>query len=171
MSVSRIDVLNRSFAKSLRGYDTNEVDAFLQEVAETLGSLSEDRTLLTNRVALLEAELASFRERETTLRDTLMTTQRMTEGLKTTAQREAQVIVAEAQARAENIINQSGLKLARLQESILNAKKMKAQLGMRLRAVAEEHLRLLDMDRQDDEAEYQPAENNADDDQGDHASS
>ena len=66
MSVSRIDVLNRSFAKSLRGYDTNEVDAFLQEVAETLGSLSEDRTLLTNRVALLEAELASFRERETT---------------------------------------------------------------------------------------------------------
>ena len=162
MSVSRIDVLNRSFAKSLRGYDTNEVDAFLQEVAETLGSLSEDRTLLTTRVALLEAELASFRERETTLRDTLMTTQRMTEGLKTTAQREAQVIVAEAQARAENIINQSGLKLARLQESILNAKKMKAQLGMRLRAVAEEHLRLLDMDRQDDEAEYQPAENEAD---------
>ena len=151
MSVSRIDVLNRSFAKSLRGYDTDEVDSFLQEIAETLGGLSEERTLLTNRVALLEAELASFRERETTLRDTLMTTQRMTEGLKATAQREAQVIVAEAPARAENIINQSGLKLARLQESILNAKKMKAQLTMRLRSVAEEHLRILDMDREDDE--------------------
>ena len=159
MSVSRIDVLNRSFAKSLRGYDTNEVDAFLQEVAETLGRLSEERTLLTNRVALLEAELVSFREREATLRDTLMTTQRMTEGLKATAQREAQVIVAEAQARAENLINQSGLKLARLQESILNAKKMKAQLSMRLRAVAEEHLRLLDMDREDDEPNYEPAKN------------
>ena len=161
MSVSRIDVLNRSFAKSLRGYDTDEVDAFLQEIAETLGRVSEERTLLTNRVALLEAELVSFRERESTLRDTLMTTQRMTEGLKTTAQREAQVIVAEAQARAENIINQSGLKLARLQESILNAKKMKAQLTMRLRSVAEEHLRLLDMDRQDDELDYQPVENQA----------
>ena len=151
MSVSRIDVLNRSFAKSLRGYDTDEVDAFLQEIAETLGRLSEERTLLTNRVSLLEAELVSFRERESTLRDTLMTTQRMTEGLKATAQREAQVIVSEAQARAENIINQSGLKLARLQESILNAKKMKAQLTMRLRSVAEEHLRILDMDREDDE--------------------
>ena len=157
MSVSRIDVLNRSFGKSLRGYDTDEVDAFLQEVAETLGRLSEERTLLTNRVSLLEAELVSFRERESTLRDTLMTTQRMTEGLKATAQREAQVIVAEAQARAENLINQSGLKLARLQESILNAKKMKAQLSMRLRAVAEEHLRLLDMDREDDESDYEPA--------------
>ena len=157
MSVSRIDVLNRSFAKSLRGYDTDEVDAFLQEIAETLGRLSEERTLLTNRVSLLEAELVSFRERESTLRDTLMTTQRMTEGLKATAQREAQVIVAEAQARAENIINQSGLKLARLQESILNAKKMKAQLSMRLRAVAEEHLRLLDMDREDDNSDYEPA--------------
>ena len=157
MSVSRIDVLNRSFAKSLWGYDTDEVDAFLQEVAETLGRLSEERTLLTNRVSLLEAELVSFRERESTLRDTLMTTQRMTEGLKATAQREAQVIVAEAQARAENIINQSGLKLARLQESILNAKKMKAQLSMRLRAVAEEHLRLLDMDREDDNSDYEPA--------------
>ena len=161
MSVSRIDVLNRSFGKSLRGYDTDEVDAFLQEVAETLGRLSEERTLLTNRVSLLEAELVSFRERESTLRDTLMTTQRMTEGLKATAQREAQVIVAEAQARAENIINQSGLKLARLQESILNAKKMKAQLTMRLRAVAEEHLRLLDMDRQDDDLDYEPSGNNA----------
>ena len=161
MSVSRIDVLNRSFGKSLRGYDTDEVDAFLQEVAETLGRLSEERTLLTNRVSLLEAELVSFRERESTLRDTLMTTQRMTEGLKATAQREAQVIVAEAQARAENIINQSGLKLARLQESILNAKKMKAQLSMRLRAVAEEHLRLLDMDREDDNSDYEPAKDSA----------
>ena len=161
MSVSRIDVLNRSFAKSLRGYDTDEVDAFLQEVAETLGRLSEERTLLTNRVSLLEAELVSFRERESTLRDTLMTTQRMTEGLKATAQREAQVIVAEAQARAENIINQSGLKLAQLQESILNAKKMKAQLSMRLRAVAEEHLRLLDMDRKDDDSYYESAKGGA----------
>ncbi len=153
MTVSRIDVLNRTFAKALRGYDTGEVDAFMQEVAETLGRLSEDRTMLANRVSLLEAELVSFRERETTLRDTLMTTQRMTEGLKATAQREAQVIVAEAQARSENIINQSGLKLARLQESILNAKKMKAQLTMRLRAVAEEHLRLLDMESMADEPE------------------
>ncbi|BFR48805.1 DivIVA domain-containing protein [Nitratidesulfovibrio sp. HK-II] len=152
MSVSRIDLLNHSFSKSLRGYATEEVDRLMQEAADTIGRLSEEKAALAGQVAQLEARLAEFRERESTLRDTLMTTQRVTADLKASAQREAQLIIDAAHSKAENLINQGQLRLARIQEDIAEARKVKAQFEMKVRAVVEQHLRMLDMSREDDEA-------------------
>ncbi|WP_035064075.1 DivIVA domain-containing protein [Nitratidesulfovibrio termitidis] len=151
MSVSRIDLLNHSFSKSLRGYTTEEVDRMMQEAADAIGRLSEEKAALAGQVARLEERLAEFRERESTLRDTLMTTQRVTADLKASAQREAQLIIDAAHSKAENLINQGQLRLARIQEDIAEARKVKAQFEMKVRAVVQQHLRMLDMAREDDE--------------------
>lgn len=151
MSVSRIDLLNHSFSKSLRGYTTEEVDRMMQEAADAIGRLSEEKAALAGQVARLEERLAEFRERESTLRDTLMTTQRVTADLKASAQREAQLIIDAAHSKAENLINQGQLRLARIQEDIAEARKVKAQFEMKVRAVVQQHLRMLDMSREDDE--------------------
>lgn len=152
MAVSRIDILNQRFARSLRGYDTAEVDRFVQEVADTVGTLSEEKAALAARTSDLEARLAEFRERETALRDTLMTTQKMSAEIKAGAQREAQLIIDAAHAKAENLLNQGNLRLARLEEEIASARKLKAQFEMRVRAVVEQHLSLLDMSAREDAA-------------------
>lgn len=152
MAVSRIDILNQRFGRALRGYDTAEVDRFVQEVADTVGTLSEEKAALASRLAELEARLAEFRARETALRDTLMTTQKMSVDIKAGAQREAQLIIDAAHAKAENLLNQGNLRLARLHEEIATARKQKAQFEMRVRSVVEQHLALLDMSEQEDAA-------------------
>ena len=148
MNVSRIDILNRTFARSIRGYNPQEVDAYMQDIADILGQLNEERTALANQVVVLEAQLAEHRERESTLRDTLMTTQKLTDSLKATAQREAQLIIDSAHTRAESLLQQGNLRLAQLQENIGETRKLKAQFEMRIRSVIEAHLRLLDMENE-----------------------
>lgn len=152
MAVSRIDILNQVFSRSLRGYDTAEVDRYMQEMADTIGRLGEDKSRLETRVAELETRLAEYRDREATLRDTLIATQRMTEDMKTNAQREAQLIIDAAHAKAETLVNQGHMRLARLQEEILQAKKLRAQFEMKVRSVIDAHLHLLELSL----AEQQP---------------
>lgn len=151
MSISKIDILNHSFSRSLRGYNPQEVDGYLQDIADTIGQLTEEKTNLANQVAILEAQLAEHKEREATLRDTLMTTQKLTDSLKATAQKEAQLIIDSAHSRAESLMQQGNLRLAQLNESIGETRKLKAQFEMRIRSMVEQHLKLLDMDSEDDE--------------------
>ena len=91
----------------------------MQEVAETVGKLAEERKLLLARIADMEASLDEHRGRERTLRDTLMTTQRMTDEMKATAQREAQLIIDAANAKSDSLVNQAHLRVAQVHEGHL----------------------------------------------------
>lgn len=155
MAISRIDILNHVFNRSLRGYNPDEVDHLLQEAADALGELSEEKAALQKRVADLEGRLAEFREREAALRDTLVTTQRMTEEIKSAAQREAQLVIDAAHAKAENLINQGNLRLARIQEDIAAARKVKAQVIMRIQAVLDQHQTMIDLEEEEDATQAQ----------------
>jgi len=151
MSVSRIDILNMKFPRSVGGYNTQQVDRYLLEIADTLGRLSEERAGLEARVAEMEERLRDYREREGALRDTMLTAQRMTDELKATAQREAQLILDAAYAKAENLMNQGHQRLAKVHEEINAFKKVRAQFEMKVQSVIDSHQHLLDLSRREEE--------------------
>lgn len=151
MAVNRIDLLHHKFSKSLRGYSVEEVDSFLQDAADAMGRLSDEKVRLANRVSQLEARLQEFVQREAALRDTLLAGQKMSDELRASAQKEAQLILEAAQARAENVNNQAEARLARLLEEIGEAKKLKAQFEFQVRAVIEGHLKLLELGRMEED--------------------
>lgn len=150
MAVNRIDLLNQSFTRVLRGYDPEEVDGYLQEVADTLARLGDERVHFANLVAQLEERLAEYAERENALRQTLLASQKMTEELRTAAQKEAQLIIESAQNRAENLTNQANQRLARILDEISEARKLKAQFEFKVRSVIEGHLKLLELGQMED---------------------
>ncbi|MGE4299827.1 MAG: DivIVA domain-containing protein [Desulfovibrionaceae bacterium] len=151
MTVSRIDIVNKSFGKRLRGYDVTQVDFFMQEVAETVGKLAEERKLLLARITDLEASLEEHRGRERTLRDTLVTTQKMTDELKATAQREAQLIIDAANAKSDSLLNHAHMRVAQVHEDISDLKRIRAQFDMKVRSVIDSYLALLDMGQKEEE--------------------
>ncbi|MBG0775860.1 MAG: DivIVA domain-containing protein [Desulfovibrionaceae bacterium] len=151
MSVTRIDVLNKTFSRSFRGYDRAEVDVFMQEAADALGALAEENKAVKMRLAELEAALGEHRGREKTLRDTLLTTQKMTEEMKATAQKEAQLIIDAAHAKSEHMVNQGHMRLAQIHEDIQSMKKLRAQFDMQLRGIIDTYLKLLDMNQKEEE--------------------
>jgi len=150
MAISRIDLLNHSFSSAFRGYSRTEVDRLLQDVADTLERLNDEKVALMNRAAALENRLVEFQQREVILRDTIMATKIMSDELKATAQKEAQIIMDTARAKAEILVNQGNMRLAQVLEEIAEAKKIKTQFDMKIRAVIEGHLRLLEFDSQEE---------------------
>jgi len=152
VTVSKIDILNREFSRRMRGYDRAEVDAFMTEAAETVGEMTERIAGLEETVATLENALDEHKSREQTLRDTLVTTQKMIEDLKANAQKEAQLILDAANAKAENMLNQAHLRLAQIHDDISELKKQRTQFEVKLRSILESHLKLLEQDKEEQAA-------------------
>lgn len=144
MTISKIDLLNRKFSKRVWGYAPEEVDQLMTEVAEMLGVVAEERKNLIKKVKRMEASVEEFRQRDETLRDTLMSTQKMVDDIKSGAQREAQLILDEARAKAEGMVQQGHNRLAQLYEDIENLKRQRSQFEIQLRGLLETHLRVLD---------------------------
>jgi cell division initiation protein len=87
--------------KSMRGYDPKAVDRLLQELAQGLESLSNERNELEAKVRGLEKELAEHRDATGLMRDALLYAQRAAEELKERTERECQEMLEKARADAE----------------------------------------------------------------------
>jgi cell division initiation protein len=146
VTISKIDLLNRKFSKKMWGYAPDEVDQVMQEVAEMLGAVAEERKSLLKKVKRVEFSMEEFRQRDETLRDTLMSTQKMVEDIKVGAQREAQLILDEARSKAESMVQQGHTRLAQLYEDIENLKRQRSQFEIQLRGLIETHMRMLSSD-------------------------
>ena len=149
MALTRVDIINKSFPKQMRGYASQEVDLFLQEVAEVVGALSEEKKALLARVEDLQLDIEEYREREKNLRDALMSTQKMTEQMKGTAQREAQLIIDAANAKAESLLSQAHQRMARIQEEVSGLKRLRVQFELKIKSVAESYLKLIEMGKKE----------------------
>lgn len=144
MALSKIDLLNVGFSSSMLGYSKQEVDRLVQEAAETLGLMADERKELKQRLRHLESTLEDFRRREEAMRETLLTTQRMVEEMTSQARKEAQLILDEAQAKASDIVRQAHQRLAQVHEDIASVKRWRGEFQTRFRGLLETYTRLLD---------------------------
>ncbi len=150
MSTSRFDLLSHDFPRSFRGYSPKHVELFIQDLADSIARLGEEKVMLLRRVEELEAKLARHEKNESSLRETLVATQRMMEDLKNSAQREAQLIIEAARGKAENLTAQGSLRLARITDEIAEARRIKAQFEYHVRSIIEAHLKLLKLGNEEE---------------------
>ena len=90
MRITPHDIRQQQFtSKMLKGYDPQEVDAFLDDVAEDYEAVLKETALLKEQMAAIEERSRGVAEREKSLQETLVTTQRLAEEMKAAARREA----------------------------------------------------------------------------------
>ncbi|NIR46097.1 MAG: DivIVA domain-containing protein [Gemmatimonadetes bacterium] len=106
------------FRRSVRGYDPELVDDFLDMVAERLEELVKQNVALTERAEHLQEQVASFREREKALNEALVTAQQLRTDAQAQADREAELVRREAQSQAERIIEEGQRSARELQRDI-----------------------------------------------------
>ncbi len=149
MYTGRIEFMNHALPRALFGYSRPHVDSLLQDLSASLARLSEEKLDLAKRAGRLEEALAEYRQREIALREALIATRRTSEDIKAAAQKEAQLVLDTANSRAESLLNNANLRLARVMEEAAEAQKAKARFELKLRSVIEGHLRLMELDRQE----------------------
>jgi cell division initiation protein len=144
MRLTPLDLQNHRFSHRLRGYDTAEVDEFVRMVAEDYESLVRENEALRNTARGLELRVAELSGQEGRLRETLVTVQTLTEDLKRTSIREAEMTVGEAEVRAEKILDAAHRRAAKLHEEIRELRLLRGRVAAAMHATLETHRVLLD---------------------------
>jgi cell division initiation protein len=103
-----------------------------------------DPILRVRSVIKLEAKISDLAANESILQETLTTAQRLSEDLKRTAVKEAEVRVGEAEVKAEKILGAAHRRAAKLAEDIREMKQLRTRLAASLRAAIEAHMGLLE---------------------------
>src|SRR5258706_1646863 len=165
MKITPIDVSGHAFAVKMRGFDQEEVRSFLNLVSSEFEAVIVESNNLKEKLAQVEASVSDLRERERILKETLLTAQRLADEIREEARKEAQIIVREAEVKGSQLLDQAGRKAGELQGTIQALRVEREAFAQRIRSAVEQHLRLLDMHRNEEEVEdrlrfmKKPAEN------------
>lgn len=99
-----MDIHNKEFKKAMRGYDAEEVDQFLDEIIVDFEKMQRELDVLKTQLSNYSENMNSYREKEISLNNTLVSAQRFADQLIKDAEIRAAAIVAEAEAEAQRII-------------------------------------------------------------------
>ena len=151
MQLTPLDIQQKQFRiRSFRGLDAKEVELFLHSVADLLSAVLKEKDELKRELIEKNRQLNEYREREKTLKNTLISAQRAMEQMKANAEKEAKLLVSEAEVKAERILNNAHNRLAQIHEDIAELKRQRTQFELKLRATIETYLKMLDMQKEEE---------------------
>lgn len=101
VSVTPIDMRQTRFGSAMRGFDKAEVTAFLEEAAANYEQALRENDRLRHQVTGLEASISQYRELEGSLKNTLMSAQKVADDMRENAQQESARIIRDAEGRAD----------------------------------------------------------------------
>jgi cell division initiation protein len=146
MKISPMDIQQQQFkGKMFGGLDPEDVDGFLQSVAGEMEELIRENGELKERLARNAQAMAEMESREVQLRETMLAAQRITEEMKANAQKEAHLIVSEAELKGERILADAEKKLIELNNQIQELRRDKVQFESGFKALLDTYSKLLAM--------------------------
>ena len=150
MPLSPIDVQKHKFSSKLRGYDPVEVENFLGLVAEEISQriaeidrLARDNQMLAERVALAEG-------RERQLQDALVRGKVVSDEIISTSQREAQLLIKEAEITADKLLTQAMERAQEVESRISELRTRRKELQIKLRGTLELFAQILEAEMEDE---------------------
>lgn len=107
MKISPLEIRQKAFEKTFRGYDKEEVDAFLLSLSQEWERVMEESKELKSKLTYSEAEVQKMREVETSLFKTLKTAEDTATNLVEQANRTAEQLIKESRMNAESMLNEA----------------------------------------------------------------
>jgi cell division initiation protein len=156
MRITPLDIQQKQFPMRFRGFDVEEVYAFLEVVREEMEELLRENALLKENVHRTENHVKEYRDMESTLRETLITAQQLAEDYSANSKKEAELILKEAELNAENMLKEAQEKVVKIHEDIVDLKGIRRHFKEELKRLLDSHQRMLEFDseREQEEATY-----------------
>lgn len=149
MRITPLDARKQEFSKSMRGFDCDEVRAFLNTLADEYETVLIDNKQIRERIMEQDEKIHEYRGLERTLRDTLMTAERVTQETRDNAGRQGELIIQEAQFKAKAIMEECRVRTEELRREIVGLRKEKESYLARFRSLAEAQIRFVDTHESD----------------------
>ena len=145
-----LEIQKQTFSRTLKGYDQDEVRAYLHLIAEEIEHLVRDNDRLSREVAVLREDLQDHSNRERILKDTLLSAQKVAEDLTSNARKDAELIVKDAELLADRLIGQAMQRVGDLERAIGDLKIERRAARNKLQATLDTIQRMVILDAEEE---------------------
>ena len=147
--ITPLDIENKQFSKSMRGFNIDEVDEFLDEIIIDLQKIMDENAKLKNEVQSLNQELTKYKKSETSMMNTLESAKKLMNDISESAERRAEIIIKNAQLDAEVIQRDAKESISKLTEEGERLRQKVARYREKYRQLLEDELNELDGSSED----------------------
>lgn len=152
MKLTPLEIQQMVFQVKMRGYDRDEVNRFLEEVALAVEGVNRENASMRERVLQMEQQITELKRNEVTLSNTLLSAQSMADDVKKSARREAELVLKEAELKASELLREAQMELAETQRDIAELRKQRLLMIERLRSTLRTFERMLEVEESDEDA-------------------
>ena len=143
MKLTPLDIRHKEFKRGMRGYADVEVDEFLDEVADEYERLFKENIDLQDRVEALEEKVTGYKRIEETLQKTLVNAQASAEEQKQNANKQAQLILQDAELKSRQMVNEAYSERQSIEQSMAKLKSGEEDFRFKFRQLLDGYLRQL----------------------------
>lgn len=151
MAMTPRDVQNMRFNQKMRGYDPQEVESFLGLAAEELQQALSENERLQREMREQGERLRNADDRERQLQEALLRAQRVADEIVSTARREAQLLVKEAELTGDKIVDQALEQSTHIESKIAELRTARREIQLRFRNTLDLFGRILEADMTEEE--------------------
>lgn len=141
MKLTPLDIHHKEFSHSLRGYNEEQVDRFLDEVADEFERLFKENIALSEKLEAAQAKLSEFEMQRNTINNTLMAAQRSADEIVAKAGADGEAVVRDAELKAKEIIHNALAKKQQVAGELIRIKQAEEEFRSRYKTLLETNLR------------------------------
>ena len=145
MKISPIEIRQQEFTKKMRGYDPDEVQNFLESLAEELERLNSENESLQSEVQSLTDQVNEFKKIEKNLQDTLLKAQDSSAKSMEATKKQTSLMIKEAELKASQIIEKARESTNDIRNAVVNLREEKDLILSKLKAIVSSQANLLEL--------------------------
>jgi cell division initiation protein len=143
--ISPLSIKKQEFNSSFRGYDKEEVEAFLEKLADDFEELQQENESIKRQLDDANLRLSEFARIEKSLQDTLLKAQESSTKAIESTKKQTSLMIKEAEIKASQIIEKAKNYAEEIRNSVINLREEKDLIIAKLKAIVNSQARLLDM--------------------------
>jgi cell division initiation protein len=144
MKLSPLNIKRQEFSKKMKGYDVNEVAAFLERIADEVDNLQKDNEELKNNLEAANNKIAEFRKIEKNLQDTLLKAQETSAKSMEAAKKQTALMLREAEVKSQQMVDKARNYASEIKNSVEVIKQEKDILIAKLKSIVNSQISFLD---------------------------
>ena len=145
MRITPREIRTHPFRKTRMGFDKEQVNSVLQQIANEFEAIVHQNDAMTTQVHQLEETIKRYEKIEKTLNETLLSAQRASDDARTNAQKEAELIIKDAQIRADKYVDKSRQVVSQMESELMTLRMQRNSFLVRFKSMLHDQLSLLEV--------------------------
>lgn len=144
MTLTPEDIQSKQFHVRFRGFDVEEVDGFLEQVAENYLMLIEENRTLKTKIESMTVDLEVFKQDESSFKNAIVSAQKVVDEMKKKSRSDASRMLMQANAEVTQLKDEANREIAALEAKVDYLKGMEGRLITDLRGLLNDYLAQLE---------------------------